>query len=240
MHGASRADDTGASRARSWAWSASIPVSRSLPARVLRRTAPAHRHRPRARARARAPGARRAGLGARRLDPGADPRICCATCSATGLAYLFIAHDLAVVRHVSDRVAVMYLGRIVETGPRDAALWPAAASLHESLLSAVPVPNRRLERARAAHSALGEIGSGTAVPTGCRFIHAAFAPGWSRPTAAMPGKALRHEHARAQSCVRRDPGPGSDAEPATRSPATCHSEATHARPPTRSRDGEPP
>ena len=87
----------------------------------------------------------------------------------TGVAYLFIAHDLAVVRHVSDRVAVMYLGRIVETAGRDQLYGSPHHPYTISLLSAVPVPNRRLERARQRIPLFGEISSGTAVPTGCRF-----------------------------------------------------------------------
>ena len=87
----------------------------------------------------------------------------------TGVAYLFIAHDLAVVRHVSDRVAVMYLGRIVETGPRDALYGAPRHPYTISLLSAVPVANPKIERARQRIPLYGEISSGTAVPAGCRF-----------------------------------------------------------------------
>ena len=87
----------------------------------------------------------------------------------TGVAYLFIAHDLAVVRHVSDRVAVMYLGRIVETGTRDQLYDAARHPYTISLLSAVPAASPKIERRRQRIPLYGEISSGTAVPSGCRF-----------------------------------------------------------------------
>ena len=86
-----------------------------------------------------------------------------------GLGFLFIAHDLAVVRHVSTRVAVMYLGQIVELGPRDAIYQAPLHPYTVSLLSAVPVPNANLERSRQRIVLHGEIGSASQLPTGCRF-----------------------------------------------------------------------
>jgi len=85
----------------------------------------------------------------------------------TRISYLFIAHDLAVVRHIADRVAVMYLGRIVEIGSRDAVYNTPHHPYTQALLSAVPEPDPDVPSARIILP--GEVPSATAVPPGCAF-----------------------------------------------------------------------
>ncbi len=115
-----------------------------------------------------------------------------------GLTYLFVAHDLSVVRHISDRVAVMYLGRIVELTDRKTLYDEPRAPLHEGLLSAVPIPDPEtgvLHRERIVLS--GEVPSPLSPPSGCVF-HPALP---DRRGRAAPGKS----HSSARSSLGSGP-----------------------------------
>jgi oligopeptide transport system ATP-binding protein len=85
------------------------------------------------------------------------------------LTYLFIAHDLAVVRHLSDRIAVMYLGKVVETADRNDIYDRPQHPYTKALLSSIPVPDPRVEAERAPILLKGEIPSPVNPPSGCRF-----------------------------------------------------------------------
>jgi oligopeptide/dipeptide ABC transporter ATP-binding protein len=86
-----------------------------------------------------------------------------------GLTYLFISHDLSVVRHVADQIAVMYLGKIMELADRDEIYRAPKHPYTQALLSAVPIPDPKVERRRQRVILAGDLPSPVNIPKGCRF-----------------------------------------------------------------------
>jgi oligopeptide/dipeptide ABC transporter ATP-binding protein len=86
-----------------------------------------------------------------------------------GLSYVFVAHDLSVVRHVSDRIAVMYLGKMMEISPSEELYTKPIHPYTSALLAAIPIPDPKENRERERTSVTGEVPSPIDPPKGCRF-----------------------------------------------------------------------
>ena len=86
-----------------------------------------------------------------------------------GMAYIMISHDLSVVQHVCDRIAVMYLGEIVESAPADELVMAPRHPYSAALLSAVPIPNPKAKRDKKRLILTGDVPSPVNPPPGCRF-----------------------------------------------------------------------
>ncbi|MEV7607058.1 ABC transporter ATP-binding protein [Paenarthrobacter sp. NPDC089322] len=118
-----------------------------------------------------------------------------------GLSYLMVAHDLSVVRHISDRVAVMYLGKIVETGDVDDVFDNPRHPYTRALLSAIPVPDPNVERTRERIILQGDLPSPLDAPKGCNF--ATRCPVFAALPAAKQEKCLTLEPPLASEAVQR-------------------------------------
>lgn len=122
----------------------------------------------------------------------------------TGISYLFIAHDLAVVRHISDRVAVMYLGRMIEVAARQSLYDAPRHPYTKALLSAIPSPDPVVERSARRIPLYGEIGSAASMPTGCSFHPRCFRARQIAPRADVKTEPW-HDEMLPSACVHRTP-----------------------------------
>jgi peptide/nickel transport system ATP-binding protein len=125
-----------------------------------------------------------------------------------GLSYLMVAHDLSVVRHISNRVAVMYLGKIVEIGDVDSVFDNPRHPYTRALLSAIPVPDPQLERTRERIILRGELPSPLDAPKGCNF--ASRCPIFAALPAAKQEKCLTLEPPLEREPEQAVAGPGPD------------------------------
>ncbi|MEU6388397.1 oligopeptide/dipeptide ABC transporter ATP-binding protein [Streptomyces sp. NPDC046939] len=127
--------------------------------------------------------------------------------SELGLSFLFVAHDLSVMRHVAHRVAVMYLGRIVELAPTRQLFAHPAHPYTQALISAIPLPDPRKERARRRITVEGEVPSPINPPSGCRF------------RTRCPKFATELSETEREACVERTP---ELTDRGTGAPVACH------------------
>jgi oligopeptide/dipeptide ABC transporter ATP-binding protein len=127
------------------------------------------------------------------------------------LAYVFIAHDLSVVRHISARVAVMYLGKIVETGDRNSIYSNAGHPYTQALLSAIPLPDPDTERQRERIILTGDVPSPADPPSGCRFR-----------TRCWLKRELEGSGVDTSACVEQEPPLEAHPSSGIDHPAACH------------------
>jgi oligopeptide/dipeptide ABC transporter ATP-binding protein len=128
--------------------------------------------------------------------------------SEFGLSYLFVAHDLSVVRHIADRVAVMYLGKIVEIAPAAELFNASAHPYTQGLISAIPLPDPAKERSRERILIAGDVPSPVSPPSGCRF------------RTRCPKFANQLSDAERQACI--DDEPALIERPGVVHPTACH------------------
>ncbi len=123
------------------------------------------------------------------------------------LSYVFVAHDLSVVRHIADRVAVMYLGQIIETGTTEQLFQAATHPYTQALISSIPLPDPRKERTRERIIVTGDVPSPIDPPGGCRF------------RSRCPKFATQLTEAEQQRCIEEDPDL---ADRGHGHPSSCH------------------
>ncbi|HEX6417336.1 MAG TPA: oligopeptide/dipeptide ABC transporter ATP-binding protein [Acidimicrobiales bacterium] len=128
-----------------------------------------------------------------------------------GLAYVFIAHDLSVVRHISDRVAVMYLGKIVERGDRLSIYQNPGHPYTQALLSAIPLPDPEREKGRKRIILTGDVPSPADPPSGCRFR-----------TRCWRKRELEASGTDTSACVEQEPLLQIRASSGVEHPVACH------------------